>query len=107
MLGEMVIFNNEDNQRKDLRPNRIERDKKDKGTKLKVWKEIFSSTWKYYFLNDDLASISTETIPSTDITGYQKDKAGYIQYIEERLSQIKSNTFLNHYDVFILKHFSL
>ena len=50
------------------------------------------STWNYLFLNDDLAGISTRAISSADITedlltAYQKDKAAYIQYIEERLSQ--------------------
>ena len=40
------------------------------------------------------------------LTAYQTDQAGYIQYIEERLSQIKSSNILYYYDVLILKHFS-
>lgn len=44
---------------------------------------------------------------SADITGYQKGKAGYIQYIEEILSDIKSNNSLYYHDVFILKYCSL
>ena len=56
---------------------------------------MFIADWKYPFLNDDLASISTGAIPSADIaedllTAYQKDKVGFIQYIEERLSLLKS-----------------
>ena len=54
--------------------------------------------------------MSTGAIPSAIITEdlltiYQKDKAVYIKYFEERLSQITSNNFLHHYDVLILKHF--
>ena len=47
--------------------------------------EMFISTSKYLFLNDDLASISTGAIPSPDwrmtcfITEY---KAVYMQHIE-------------------------
>ena len=54
--------------------------------------------------------MSTGAIPSVAIaedllTIYQKDKAVYIKYFEERLSQITSNSFLHHYNVLILKHF--
>ena len=57
---------------------------------------MFISIWKYLFLNDDLAGISTRATPSADITkylltAYQKDKVSYIQYNDERLSQINSN----------------
>ena len=73
---------------------------------------MFISTWKYAFLNGDLASISTRVIPSAYITEgffnvYQKEKVAYIQYIKETLSQTKSNNFLHHYDELILKHFPL
>ena len=44
---------------------------------------------------------------SADITGYQKGKAGYIQYIQEILSDIKSNNSLYYNGVFILKYCSL
>ena len=60
--------------------------------------EMFISTSKYLFLNDDLASISTGAIPSPDwrmtcfITEY---KAVYMQHIEKGLSKIKSNNFLH------------
>ena len=59
---------------------------------------MFISTWKYPFLNDDLASVPTGAIPSADITenlltAYQKNKAVYTQYTEERLSQAKSDSF--------------
>ena len=50
---------------------------------------MFIFTWKYPFLNDDLASLSSGAISSDLLTVYQKGKAAYIQYIEERLSQIK------------------
>ena len=73
---------------------------------------MFICSCKYPFLNDDLAGISSRAIPSPDITedlltAYQKDKAGYIHYTEKRLSQIRSNNFLYHYYVFILKNSSL
>lgn len=89
MLGEILIFYNTDYQNKFLRPACIERDKKDKRTNLT--EEMFIFTWKCPFLNDDLASLSTGAIPSGDMaedlfTVYQKGKAAYIQYIEERLS---------------------
>ena len=59
---------------------------------------MFISIWNYPFINDHLTCISTRVIPSADITedlltAYQKDKAGYIQYIQEILSQNKSNNF--------------
>ena len=46
---------------------------------------MFISTWKYPFLNDDLAGISARAIPSADIienlfTAHQKDKVFIIQY---------------------------
>lgn len=65
---------------------------------------MFIYTRKYSFPNDNLADISTSEIPSADITEdllttYQKDKATYFQCIEERLLQIESNNFLNHYGI--------
>ena len=71
---------------------------------------MFSCTWKFPFLNDDLIDIAIGAILSADVTddlltAYQKDKADYIQCIGKRLSQIKSNNFLYHYDVFIFKNF--
>ena len=73
---------------------------------------MFISTWKYPFLNDDLASVPTGAIPSADITedlltAYQKNKAVYTQYTEERLSQAKSDSFFYYYAVLILKYFPL
>ena len=57
---------------------------------------MFISIWKYLFLNGDFSGISTGATLSEDITkylltAYQKDKVSYIQYNDERLSQIKSN----------------
>ena len=65
---------------------------------------MFISTWKYPFLNGNSASMSTGAILSAVITEallteYQRGKVDYIQYTEERLSQIKSNNFLHHYGV--------
>ena len=44
---------------------------------------MFSSTWKFPFLNDDLIDIAIGAILSADVTddlltAYQKDKADYI-----------------------------
>lgn len=36
-----ILFYNTDNQHNDLRPAYIKRDKKDEGTKLKVWRKYF------------------------------------------------------------------
>ena len=73
---------------------------------------MFPHNLKYLFSNDNLFGLPTGVFPPAGFTEdllatYQKSKTGNIQYIEEKLSQIKLNNFFHRYNVLILKHLCL
>ena len=102
----MVNSENASSLHHDLQKTRIERDEDD----VKKVLQMFESTWKDPFEDQDLVNVSTGMIATPDVVNdllnaYEKGKAAYDQFIDSRLYSNRNSLFFDTLHKLQLKTF--
>ena len=106
LLRAMVNSENASSLHHDLQKTRIERGEDD----VKKVLQMFESTWKDPFEDQDLVNVSTGMIATPDVVNdllnaYEKGKAAYDQFIDSRLYSNRNSLFFDTLHKLQLKTF--